>query len=160
MLAELREGVRAAVTNAYEHRAKSCSACSTPGACCLDEHFVNVRISRLEANAILKALDPLPGDVRRKVAIRTEAAIEKYELFDQQNERFACPLYEKGVGCLVHHTAKPMPCIVHACYDAAEDLPPGEILDRAELAAADLDCRAYGRPTLRFPIPVAISKTY
>ena len=40
----------------FENKAKSCMTCETPGACCLDAHFVNVRISRLEAAAIRNAI--------------------------------------------------------------------------------------------------------
>ena len=60
-LTEIREDLREGVTG-YEHRAKSCITCDTPGACCLDEHFVNVRISRLEAVAIGNVIRGLPPE--------------------------------------------------------------------------------------------------
>ena len=37
-------------------------ACPTKGACCLDAHFVNVHISKLEAAAIVKTLENLDED--------------------------------------------------------------------------------------------------
>ena len=96
------------IAGRFEHNAKPCSQCETPGACCLDEHFVNVRISRIEAAAIKRALNDLPESLRSKVMDRTTTVVERLKSGD--GEKYACPLYEKGIGCLVHHTAKPLPC--------------------------------------------------
>lgn len=106
------------VRERYEHRAKSCLTCETPGACCLDVHFVNVRISRLEARLIEKTLQKLPEQKRKEIYDRIEKTVEKYDLSETEGnveQTFACPLFEKGTGCLVHNQGKPLPCIHHAC---------------------------------------------
>ena len=152
-LTRLKQNLRDDVA-VYEERAKSCSACDTPGACCLDEHFVNVRISRLEAIAIANAVEALPT-IRR---LATEERIRNAfaEIVASEGDTFACPLYEQGTGCLVHCVAKPVPCIIHSCYDRQEDLPPDELQDAAEIAIDQLNARVYGR-TLPFePIPTAV----
>src|SRR5688572_19550511 len=132
-LSEIRNEFAEEIRRGYEHRARSCSACEAPGACCLDAHFVNVRITRLEAVAIGKALDSLSAERREKVYSRIRETIEKYGLDDDQsNQTYACPLFERGTGCLVHETAKPLPCIAHACYERKEDLPPDELLAARE----------------------------
>jgi hypothetical protein len=124
-LEEIRDEFRDLVRRDYEHRAKSCASCETPGACCLDAHFVNVRITRLEAVEISRTLDALPAELRMKVARRIEDSIETYSLEDSvESKTYSCPLFEKGIGCLVHDKAKPLPCIAHACYERKEDLPP------------------------------------
>src|SRR5919206_1113475 len=92
----------------YEHRALSCRACPTPGVCCTDAHFVNVHITRLEAVAIRDtlALTPrLDGARRRAVYDRARDCVARYGLAaspDSFAQTFACPLFEQGVGCLVH----------------------------------------------------------
>ncbi len=149
------------ITDVYEHRAKACAVCETPGACCLDEHFVNVHVSRLEAAAIGKAIADLPAQTKKAVRERTAKVIEKYKLdeaIDTSTATYACPLFEKGTGCLVHDTAKPLPCIMHACYSSEADLPPDELLDEAELAVNKLNEQTYRRPTGQLPIPLAIAK--
>ncbi len=142
----------------YEHRAKPCSACKTPGACCLDAHFVNVRITRLEANAIKQRLQELPDELQNRVAERIENAVEKYDLryADGISKTYACPLFEKGIGCIVHETAKPLPCIAHACYENKNDLPPDEMLTARETEVFELNRRTYGDGCLA-PIPVALT---
>jgi hypothetical protein len=160
-LDRLRTDHAAAIRSGFEHRAKSCITCETPGACCLDEHFVNVHVSRLEAVAINKVLDALPETVRNRVRQRTAETIDKYALADEGSTfalTFACPLFEKNVGCLVHGQAKPLPCIQHACYENAADLPPDELLDQRELEVDLLNRRAYGTSQPRLPIPLAISR--
>ncbi len=144
----------------YEHRAKSCLTCDTPGACCLDEHFVNVRISRLEAVAIGGVLDSLPIERRDAVIRRIADAVERFGLDDSDDplKTYACPLYEKGTGCLVHEKAKPLPCIQHACYESAADLPPDEMLDQAEQAVDAVNQRTYGGPQPLLPIPAAVER--
>jgi len=59
----------------FEHLAKSCVTCETPGACCLDAHFVNVHISPLEAAAIRERLNTLPDEQKREVYGRIERVI-------------------------------------------------------------------------------------
>jgi hypothetical protein len=157
-LKSVRNKLRSDVT-VYECRAKSCMACDTPGACCVDEHFVNVHISKLEAVAITRSLKELPGGRLARVRERIDRAIEKYGLTptgDTFVRTFACPLFEKGVGCLVHLGGKPVPCIVHACYDRREDLPPDELQTAAETKIGDLNERTYGRRLPVLPLPVAL----
>src|SRR5215212_11629909 len=92
----------------YEHRALSCRACPTPGVCCTDAHFVNVHITRLEAVAIRDTLARTPRlgeDARRAVYLRAHEAVGRYGLTpngDTLAQTFSCPLFSKGVGCLVH----------------------------------------------------------
>ena len=144
------------VRSDYEHRAKGCATCKTPGACCLDANFVNVHITPLEAKAINKVIDSLPekGEIRR----RTDETIEKYDLLSDGNTFYACPLFEKGVGCLVHKEAKPLPCIAHACYENKEDLPPDELLTEQEGHVERLNERVYRQPTTWLPLPVAVRR--
>lgn len=159
LLDGIRREFRAKVAD-HEHRAASCETCSTPGACCLDAHFVNVRISRLEAAAIRNALAELPEEIREKVRDRIETTISAYKLdeaIDTSTTTYACPLFERGVGCLVHSTAKPLPCIAHACYSSPADLPPDELLDDAEMKVERLNDRTYARSQPLVPLPVAIS---
>jgi hypothetical protein len=149
------------VQKAFEHRARSCATCETPGACCLDAHFVNVRITRLEAVAIGRRLDELPAERRDAVYSRIDETINIFEL-DHDSElhakTYACPLYEKGTGCLVHEYGKPLPCIAHACYERKEDLPPDELLIEREIEAGKLNERVYGKPALLLTIPLAINR--
>lgn len=157
-LRSIRNEFRLRIRDNYEHRARSCATCETPGKCCLDAHFVNVRITRLEAAAIRNALDTLEPEQSEKVHLRIDEAIAKYGL-DRTSEAlletYACPLFEKGIGCLVHQTAKPLPCIAHACYERKEDLPPDELLAEREIEIEKLNRRVYGKTTL-LPIPLAL----
>ena len=160
-LVKVRADFADEVRDGFEHAAQSCRTCSTPGACCLDEHFVNVRISRLEAVAIGTALGKLTPEKQLEVASRTDDAIEKFGLdreADAATRTFACPLFEKGVGCLVHSTAKPLPCIQHACYDREADMPPDQLLDNAEAAVDELNRRTYGSPQPFLSLPTAIKR--
>ena len=148
-LAKIREEYRRDIAERFEHRAKPCSTCKTPGACCLDEHFVNVRVSRLEAAAIGKAVSELDEDVRSGVFRRLEG-------IEPDAEFYACPLYQAGVGCQVHDTAKPLPCIAHACYERKEDLPPDELLSEREIEIDHLNRRVYARSEPMMPIYAAL----
>ncbi|HVF30445.1 MAG TPA: hypothetical protein VNA22_05715 [Pyrinomonadaceae bacterium] len=143
---QIREG--------YEHRAKDCLKCDTPGACCLDSHFVNVRITRLEAVAIGKVIDELSSKERAEVVHRIEGVIKTYKL--PENDFYACPLFAKGVGCLVHDRAKPLPCIAHACYERKEDLPSDDLLTDHEGLVAGLNERTYRTPVTLSSLPVAL----
>jgi hypothetical protein len=150
VLDEIRSGFREEIRRVYEHRAKPCSVCETPGACCLDAHFVNVRITRLEAVAIRRELEKLSEELRT----RAEARIAKLQ-DETHAEKYSCPLFEKQFGCLVHETAKPLPCIAHACYERKEDLPPDELLAEREMQIEKLNRRVYGKTTF-LPIPLAL----
>ncbi|QYO66213.1 hypothetical protein [Leptolyngbya sp. 7M] len=158
-LEELRDSFTKMIRERYEAKAKPCDLCDSPGKCCQDEHYVNVRITRLEARAIGAAIQDLPSELIERVRDRTTRAISTFKL-DQADanelKTFACPLFEAGIGCLVHNIAKPLPCIVHACYERREDLPPDELLENAESRIARLNARVYGDRSLPCPIPVAI----
>jgi hypothetical protein len=155
-LDEIRSDFRKVIRRDFEHRAKSCASCEAPGACCMDEHFVNVRITRLEAAGINKTLNALPNELYSKVRTRIEHSIEKYSLNEnEESKTYSCPLFEKGIGCLVHVTAKPLPCIAHACYERKEDLPPNALLAEREIEIEKLNRRVYGSTTL-LPIPLAL----
>lgn len=155
-LKKLKDAYRAEIAEGYEHRAKSCLTCETKGACCLDAHFVNVHITRLEAVAIRKRLDALPSGRREGVYARIEAAVRDYELTDEGDtlaQTYACPLFEKETGCLVHEEGKPLPCIQHACYENREDLPPDKLLSEREEGVESLNRRVYGGVRWR-PLPL------
>lgn len=159
-LAEIKTALKAKISS-YERRAKSCLTCNTPGACCVDEHFVNVHISRLEAAAIGKSLERLTTQKRDEVYERIDTVVTKYQLDgvgDTYARTFACPLFEKEVGCLVHNDGKPVPCIVHACYERKDDLPPDELQMRAEQRINDLNKLTYGHSLPLLPLPVALAK--
>src|SRR5689334_7079057 len=84
------------IARRYEHRAKSCATCQTPGACCLDEHFVNVHISRLEALAIIEKIELFSKERQNEITGRIERSITKYSLTpdgDTFAQTFACPLF-------------------------------------------------------------------
>ena len=143
----------------YEYRAKDCSICETPGACCLDAHFVNVHITRLETAAIRRVIDRLPEKRRAEIFKRIDQAILKYDLAsdgDTFSKTYACPLFEKGIGCLVHHEGKPLPCIAHACYENKEDLPPDELVAEQEGHVEKLNEATYRKPANWLPLPIAI----
>lgn len=148
-LARIREEFRREIATRFEHRAKPCSSCETPGACCLDEHFVNVRVSRLEAAAIRKAVSDVDEELRSAVSRRLER-------IEPGAEFYSCPLYQPGIGCMVHDTAKPLPCIAHACYERPEDLPPDELLSEREVEVDRLNERVYGRGESPMPIHAAL----
>lgn len=158
-LAQLRSEFADEIRENYEHRARPCSTCETPGACCLDEHFVNVHISRLEAAAIKKSIRGFSEKRRTAVYERIYRAIKRYglsETGDTFAKTYACPLFERGIGCLVHDTAKPLPCIAHACYERKEYLPPSELLTIREIEIDELNERVYGKSESILPIPLAI----
>jgi len=151
--------LRAEIQAKYEHRAKNCLTCETQGACCLDAHFVNVHISRLEAVSVQKTLDKLPMQKQFEVNARIDAAIEKYSLTsdgDTYAQTYACPLFEPGTGCLVHNAGKPVPCIMHACYEREADLPPDELQTAAEARIEVLNSQTYRRSLPMLPLPLAL----
>ena len=149
------------ISNGYEHRAKSCLTCDVKGSCCLDAHFVNVHISRLEAVNIGRIIAKLPEVKQQSVYRRIEEAIEMYDLGageDTYSQTYACPLFEKGTGCIVHNEGKPAACTIHACYENAVDLPPDELQVAQERKIDDLNARTYGRRDQWLPIPLALTK--
>ena len=155
-LDEIRKDLRSRVS-AFESRAKDCGTCETKGECCTDGHFVNVHVTMLEARSILLALDHLPPDLRQAVIERNRPEAEKMMDATESVEfstTYSCPLFEPAVGCLVHYTAKPLPCIHHACYDDPKDLPPDELLENAENEVSRLNSRVYGNAWNWQPIPL------
>jgi hypothetical protein len=102
-------------------------------------------------------VETLPQILGEKVYLRIDNSIEKYGLNEERSETYACPLFEKGIGCLVHEVAKPLPCIAHACYERKEDLPPEDLLAEKETEIANLNERVYGELTL-LPLPVAVKQ--
>lgn len=161
-LSTLKAEFKVEIADGYEHRAKSCLTCETQGACCLDAHFVNVHISRLEAAAIREKLATLSDEQRSTVYDRIDSANEKYSLNaegDTFAQTYACPLFEKGTGCLVHDQGKPLACIAHACYENEKDLPPDHLLPEQEGLVDELNRQSYGRPQQWLPIPLALRRT-
>jgi hypothetical protein len=158
-LKNIKDSYRAFIRENFEFKAKDCGVCETKGACCLDAHFVNVHITRLEAEAIIRGLEK-KGKLE-VVLQRNEAAIEYYNLKsegDSYRQTFACPLFEKDAGCLVHEVGKPAPCIGHACYENKEDLPPQFLQDRVELKIAALNRETYGEDAKWLPLPLWLEK--
>ena len=157
-LRALKNELRAHLREVYERRAKDCQTCEVQGVCCTDAHFVNVHITRLEAALMHEELEKLPEAKRREIAGRVERAIEEFGLTadgDTFAQTFACPLFEKGTGCLVH-AVKPVPCLQHACYERSEDLPPAELQENAEAAIERLNRGTYRRAARWLPLPVAL----
>lgn len=160
-LKKLKDDFRETLKSNYEIRAKSCLTCETKGVCCLDEHFVNVHITRLEAVSIKQTLQNLPKEKQREIFARNEKTIEKYDLkstCDTFSKTFACPLFEKEIGCLIHKEGKPAPCIQHACYENKEDLPPDALQGNVENQIERLNKRTYGNAWNWLPLPVWLAK--
>ena len=146
----------------YEYKAANCETCPTKGACCLDAHFVNVHITRLEAAAIRKTLGKLSTEKQKEVYRRAEETVEKFGLKASGEtfaKTYACPLFETGIGCLVHSEAKPTPCISHACYENKEDLPPESFQEEVEDKVERLNKSAYGNSRMWLPLPVWLGLT-
>lgn len=147
----------------YEHKAKNCITCEIKGACCLDAHFVNVHITRLESVAIRNRLAKLSPEAQAAIYTRVNETISKYDLSsegDTFSKTYACPLFEKETGCGVHEYGKPLPCIQHACYERKEDLPPDELLTKREGLVEKLNERTYGTKTQWLPLPLAIRQKH
>lgn len=160
-LKNLKQFFQTFIRDTYEHRAKNCQTCEVQGICCTDAHFVNVHITRLEAVAIQKTLEKLPEDKQKEIYKRNEETIEKFNLKstgDTFLQKFSCPLFEKGTGCLVHKEAKPIPCITHACYENKEDLPPDELQIKQERSVERLNTQVFGNAWNWLPLPVWLEK--
>lgn len=146
-LDKIKTAYRSEIQTKYEIKAQSCLTCQTKGACCLDAHFVNIHITRLEAVAMDKVLRSLDEAKQREINQRVAETIEKYDLNnagETSTKTFACPLFEKGAGCLVH-SVKPVPCIQHACYERKEDLPPDSVQEAAENKIERLNQQTYNQ---------------
>lgn len=160
-LQAIKSTYRGIIQEKYEPHAKSCLTCETQGACCLDEHFVNVHITALETVSIRRKLEEFPTEKQNEIYSRIEKTVEKYNLTDTADsfgKTFACPLFEKGTGCLVH-VVKPVPCIQHACYERREDLPPNELQAKTEDEIEKLNERAYGKKLSWLPLPLSLLKS-
>ena len=159
-LQRLKTSYQTSIRRTYEHAAEDCRTCTTPGACCLDAHFVNVHITRLEAVAIRETIERTPRlseDEKRAVYLRAREAVRRYNLRasgDSFAQTFACPLYVQKLGCLVHRRAKPAPCIQHACYANWEDLPPDALQTRVEHRVEELNREVYGARWSWLPLPL------
>ena len=156
-LNKIKSAYRSIIQKNYEHRAKNCLTCETQGACCLDAHFVNVHISRLEAVAISQKIKEFPAEKQREISQKISATIEKYNLTKNDfSKTFACPLFEKGTGCLVH-SVKPVPCLQHACYERKEDLPPDELQFETEAKIEKLNQQTYKKNALWLSLPIYLN---
>ena len=156
-LNDLKNNFQTHIRENYEQKAKDCVTCETKGICCTDAHFVNVHITKLEAAAIGEALGKLSAEKQAEIYERAAGTVEKYNLKssgDTFAQTFACPLFEKGVGCLVHFEGKPAPCISHACYENKEDLPPEFLQEAIEHKIERLNKRTYGKSCTWLPLPV------
>lgn len=152
-LRRLKTGFAQRVRIVYEHRAKSCATCETQGACCLDAHFVNIHITRLEAAAIRKVIEGFSDEKQAEIYNRIDETISKFGLTasgDTFAKTYACPLFEKETGCLVHSEGKPLPCIQH--------LPPDELLAEQEGLVERLNKNTYAEPAKWLPLPLFIRR--
>jgi hypothetical protein len=157
-LKNIKDSYRTFIRENFEFKAKDCGVCETKGACCQDAHFVNVHVTRLEAEAIAGALNT--KEKLADVIERNRQAIAQYSLTeegDTYRQTYACPLFEKETGCLVHEEGKPAPCIGHACYESKEDLPPQFLQDRVEQKITALNDEVYGE-TRWLPLPLWLER--
>lgn len=157
-LREIKAAFQAEIKTNYEHRAKNCLTCETQGICCTDVHFVNVQITRLEAKAIENVLAGLGVEKRNQVIERAIKTVTKYGLDSNNDATYSCPLFELGIGCLVHKEAKPIPCIQHACYENKEDLPPDALQFEQEELVQNLNTQTYGSKWTWTAIPVWLAR--
>jgi hypothetical protein len=160
MLSGMISDFKSEISNRFEHRAKNCLTCEVKGSCCLDAHFVNVHISRLEAVNASRVLGNLPKPLRERVGERVRDSIERYGLQsegDTYSQTYACPLFEPGIGCLIHDV-KPAACTIHACYENKIDLPPDRLQVEQELKIDRLNERVYGQRSSWLPLPLALKR--
>lgn len=158
-LRRAKQGFSKYINEHYTHKAKDCRTCDT--VCCADADFVNVNITRLEAVAIWNTLKNSPrisSTLFENVLKRAAQAIEKYRLSDIGDtfqQTYSCPLFENGIGCLVHWKAKPAPCIQHGCYEDWHDLPDTLQFSRVERQVENLNERVYPHKELAYAtIPI------
>jgi len=147
-LRRFKDGFSSYIARRYAHRARDCGSCPAP--CCGDAEFVNVNITRLEGEAIMRTLENSPritAERRERIIARARDAVRDYALDTQPDtfaQTYACPLFEPGTGCTVHYKAKPAPCIQHGCYDDWRDLPDELELGQVERRVARLNRDVYG----------------
>lgn len=159
-LQRLKTSYQTSIRRTYERAAEDCRTCPTPGACCLDAHFVNVHITRLEAVHLRETIERTPrlsADEKRALYLRAREAVRRYSLRasgDTFSQTFACPLYNARLGCVAHRRAKPAPCIQHACYSNWEDLPPHALQSRTEHRVEELNTQTYGAGWDWLPLPL------
>lgn len=160
-LRRVKDAYRRFIRDNFEFAAKDCGACATFGACCVDAHFVNVHITKLEAAAIFQTLQNKLGEAEREtVFARVAETIEKYDLSGEGDtfaQTFACPLFDKNAGCLVHGEAKPAACISHACYENKADLPPACLQDNATRKIEKLNWEVYKQECVWKPLPIVVA---
>ena len=152
----LRNDFREIIESTYESKAKDCLTCEVQGICCTDEHFVNVQITRLDAEAIGESLLKMSSNTYEKVISRNKTALRSLQ--NNPEATYSCPLFEPNIGCLVHETAKPFACINHACYESPDDLPPDELLETVESKLNKLNDRVYRSNWSWLPIPLWIER--
>jgi len=146
-LRRVKQGFSDYISQNYASKAKDCRTCTT--VCCQDSEFVNVNITRLEAVAIWQALknsSRVSQEKFKEIIDRTRKTVAKYQLKmagDTFSQTYSCPLFETGIGCLVHWKAKPAPCIQHGCYDDWHDLPDTKEFTRVERKVEQLNNRVY-----------------
>lgn len=147
-LKRFKDGFAAYIASRFAWKAKDCGTCPAP--CCGDAEFVNVNITRLEGEAILRTLAASPRitpEHREEIVDRARRAVRDYGLDDAEDtfsRTYACPLFEPKRGCIVHYKAKPAPCVQHGCYDDWRDLPDELELRRVERRVARLNRDVYG----------------
>ncbi len=158
-LQKIKTDYQALIKTQYEVKAKDCLTCETKGACCLDAHFVNVHITKLEAKNISNEIAKLEEPKQVLLKKRISATIEEYNLTetgDTFSQTFACPMFEKEIGCLIH-SVKPVACIQHACYEFKKDLPPDELQEETETKIERLNQQTYNQSKW-LPLPLWLRK--
>lgn len=158
-LQKIKTDYQALIKTQYEVKAKDCLTCETKGACCLDAHFVNVHITKLEAKNISNEIAKFEEPKQVLLKKRISETIEEYNLTengDTFSQTFACPMFEKEIGCLIH-SVKPVACIQHACYELQEDLPPDELQEETESKIARLNQQTYNESKW-LPLPLWLRK--
>lgn len=146
-LRRVKQGFSRYINQNYGAKAKDCRTCQT--VCCKDSSFVNVNITHLEALAIwqtLKNSSRVNQEKFLEIINRAKESIETYnlsELGDTFSQTYSCPLFEDGIGCLVHWKAKPAPCIQHGCYENWQDLPDTKVFAQVERRVEQLNNRVY-----------------
>ena len=74
-LRTLKNDFRNRIKQNYEHRAKDCGTCETKGACCVDAHFVNVHITKLEAVLIKEELAKFTPEKQKNIEKRISETV-------------------------------------------------------------------------------------
>src|SRR5690554_796413 len=80
-LKAVKDRFSAYINTRYAWKAADCGACSTP--CCADDHFVNVNITRLEGEAIMRTLRLSPRitpEERDRIVACARETVRRYKL--------------------------------------------------------------------------------